>query len=45
MPGTFQKGWEYYTKATEAGASSAAGQNYCANVESAIDTFTEEMYA
>jgi len=44
MSGTFQKGWEYYTKAAAAGVSANAGQNYCANVESAIDTFTEEMY-
>lgn len=44
MPGTFQKGWQYYAKAAESGSAANAGQNYCINVESAIDSFTEEMY-
>ena len=44
MPGTFQQGWQYFAKAAEAGMAANAGQNYCVNVESAIDTFTEEMY-
>ncbi len=44
MPGTFQQGWQYFSKAVEAELATDTGQNYCASVESAIDTFTEEMY-
>ncbi len=44
MPGTFQQGWQFFAKAAQSGMSANAGKNYCTNVESAIDTFTREMY-
>ncbi len=44
MPGTFQQGWQFFAKAAQAGMSANSGQNYCTNVEAAIDTFTREMY-
>ena len=43
MAETFQQGWSYYSKAASAGVAANAGQQYCANVQSAIDTFAEEM--
>lgn len=44
MSKSFQQGWQYFSKASSAGISANAGQNYCMNVEAAIDTFSEEMY-
>lgn len=44
MPETFQKGWQYYSKTAAAGLSAAAGQDYCKNIESAINIFEDEMY-
>lgn len=44
MSAAFQQGWQYFSKAAEAGLAANAGQNYCAEVESAIETFTEQMY-
>ena len=44
MPETFQKGWQYYSKTAAAGLSAAAGQDYCKNIESAINIFENEIY-
>jgi len=44
MSDTFRHGWEYYAKAMSAGMAAQQGKDYCADVESAIDTFAEEMY-
>lgn len=43
MADTFQQGWSYYFKAASAGVAANAGQQYCANVQSAIDTFAEDI--
>lgn len=44
MSKSFQQGWQYFFEASSAGVSANTGQNYCMNVEAAIDTFSEEMY-
>ena len=43
MPEAFQKGWQYYTKATFAGMAAKAGQDYCIKVEQSIENFTNEI--
>lgn len=44
MPETFQNGWQYYLKTATAGMAAKAGQDYCINVEQAIETFTDDMH-
>lgn len=44
MSDAFQQGWQYYSKAAQAGLTANAGQQYCNEVENAIEEFTDKMY-
>ena len=44
MTDSFQEGWKYFSKTSETGYSAYAGQVYCTNVESAIQTFENDIY-
>lgn len=43
MVDTFHRGWTYYSSVAPAGVAANVGQQYCSVVQSAIDTFTEDM--